>query len=188
MMSGANAGVSKLDVFLAIADLSNKFNVLEANIIAIVDKKELETEKAVHQHVTDTKETVVNSLLSVAVSKVPKDLPSELNIDLHEKQNLSNEPVRLLVLLNRKCISSYIFNPSVGAIGGIEWLFKDSSQCIRLSYANPNKHGSMLPIAGKFWFNGDKSEFFKPFKESISQCSFSPTEYRANCCCHKSFK
>lgn len=140
MMSGAaENGVSKMDIFLALADLSNKFKVFEANIIDTVEKKESEIDKTVHQQVIETKEIVVNRCICVEFYKVQKDIPGDVNIDLQEKQDLFNDPPGMLLLLNRKCISSYLLcNASVGAFGA---------------------------IAVKFWFSLDKSDYFKPFKE-----------------------
>lgn len=160
-----NEDVSKKDILLAIAELSNKFNSFGRNIIALVENKVPEIEKDGLEQVNDTEQINGETLCSEDICGVSNDV----KIDVLEVEDPSNEPAipRLLLLVDRKTILSHIF----GAVGWMK--FGYPTYCINVSKPNTVKKSKsrLLPIAGKFWFMEDKSDYFKPFKELSQQLS-----------------
>jgi len=143
-MNETNNDVSKSVILRALIGLSDKLDVFENNISALLEEKVPEIENAVHEQV---KESVV----------VLNDGPSNVNIDLLGKQDLRIEttitrfPLLCIEELNNKSTTH-----------------RFPLLCIKVRYERVNvkaKSCRMLPIAARFWFKEDRSEFFKPFKE-----------------------
>jgi len=160
------SNVSKSDILLAIAELCDKLNVFEINIIASVKKTVPENENAVHEKVIDTKETVEEGLSCVKLCEISKDVSS--NVHLLETQGLWIEAAILKdpLFVNWKFFLTDISVDSVG----IDWQFQIPVHCMKVSCSSANMKTircQMLPAAVKLWFTKDRSEFFKPFKELL---------------------
>lgn len=137
-----NEDVSNNDILLAIAELSNKFNSFERNIIALVENKVPE-----------------NDVIEQGTATEEIDAGTFCSEDIFGASN---------VLVDRKTTLSYLLCTSVGALG---FRYPTYGINVRKAKRAKGSKRRMLPIAGKLWFIEDKSDYFKPFKELTQHTS-----------------
>lgn len=167
-----NGDVSNKDILQAIAELSQKFDAFDRNIITLVENKVPQNEKDVLEKVAENEEIDSETLWSEDINGVSNGA----KIDVFEVQVISNETAisRLLLLVDRqdrKIASSYFLCASIGAFGRAEFRYPIYCIIVRNPRTNKGNKRRMSPIAGKFWFSEDKFDYFKPFKESTQRLS-----------------